>query len=85
MSWNYRVVKHIDKGEMWYAIHEAYYNKAGDIYAISTDEMSPHGETIKELKSDFRMMQKALNAPILDYDMEFAEMDRKEGLAKRGA
>jgi len=68
MSWNYRVVvKTYPDGTKTYGIHEVYYTARGKTRTCTVDEVSPHGETLRELKSDFSMMRKALSAPVLDY------------------
>jgi len=76
--WNYRVVrkKHIcvdstDKKERvdyTYAIHEAYYDKKGNVGAITNDPVEPFGENIEELRHSWVMMAEAFGQPILDYD-----------------
>lgn len=73
MSWNYRVVRHVDKGERWYAIHEVYYNDKALIYAISKDPVYPHGTSPSELRKDMALMQKALDRPPIAYDRKFAK------------
>src|SRR3972149_8595147 len=74
MSWNYRVVrKRTYHGKclnenVQFAIYETYYNKDGVPTAITTDYMSPYGETLEELKNDFSYMVAALNKPVLNWE-----------------
>lgn len=65
MSWNYRVLKKEYKEEVYYFIHEVYYEKDGSIRVWSVDAMNPGGATLGELASDLGMMQEALKKPIL--------------------
>jgi len=83
MHWNYRVIKSEDV----FHIHEVYYNAKGDICAISEDPMCPHGETLKELKSDMEHFLQAFNRPVLKREkIKFAPMDgMEEKPAKRTA
>jgi hypothetical protein len=67
MSWNYRVFEKKVKGERFYYIGEAFYNKQDEIFAISSEPVEPIGDTVKELKHDLEMMQEALELPILKY------------------
>jgi hypothetical protein len=68
MSWNYRVVKHTDKGEEWYGIHEVYYDKKDKPDMISEDPIDAHGMTPDELKSDLDMMRQAFDKPVVVYE-----------------
>lgn len=74
MSWNYRVVrkrtyhgKSLDES-VQFAIHETYYDKDGTPSMITTDYMSPYGETLEELKNDLSYMVAALNKPVLNWE-----------------
>lgn len=71
-GWNYRVVRHREKDQLkrkkwvyWFSIHEAYYDDHGKIWA-TTDACSPHGESLKELKTDFAYFMGAFSKPVLD-------------------
>ena len=70
--WNYRVVhrlhKHPKGDEHVYAIHEAYYNSAGLVEAVTQNPVEPWGETLEELKTSLQRMNEALAKPILDWD-----------------
>ena len=54
--------------ETQYGVVEAYYNDDGEIAFTSAEFQSPYGETLEELKSNFEMMQKAFEIPVLDLD-----------------
>ena len=66
MSWNYRVMKHENKGQEWYGIHEVYYTNRKPT-SLSADAMHPSGETEAELHADIQLMLEAFNKPVLDY------------------
>ena len=62
--WNYRVVEK----DGYYGIHEAYYDDGIEKpHSISSEEMSPHGGTLDELKDDAKKYLEALDKPILHY------------------
>ena len=68
MSWNYRVIKRVYKGEPSFQIHEVYYNDEGDRDGWSADPMAPCGQTAKELTEDLMLMRMALKKPVLVED-----------------
>ena len=70
MTWNYRVVHRVVKGEDIYAIHEAYYKRNKPI-SITEEPVNPQGETKGELKDDFAYYLRVLEEPML----EFADFD----------
>ena len=71
MSWNYRVIHTVLKGEYGtphqYAVHEVYYNKAGSPISVSVNPIAPVGETLNELKNEMEHYMKALKEPILQF------------------
>ena len=91
MTWNYRIVhRHFecpDHGEdcslcseEW-AIHEVYYNAAGEPYAVTVNPMAPLGETLEEFKDDFEHYAAAFTKPVLEYDdIPWAQEDAEEFL-----
>ena len=63
MSWRYRVFRSDLEDEVSYSIHEVYTTDDGINW--TTDEMSPRGETLKELADDLERMRRALYEPVL--------------------
>ena len=63
MTWNYRVI--VRDGE--FAIHEVYYDDAGNIEAFTDEPVYPAGESVEELHKDVEYYQHALRQPVLDY------------------
>lgn len=64
MSWNYRVLNYDDNGELYYKIHEVYYeNEIPNAY--STNPATIEGDSLEELSIVFNQMILSLNKPIL--------------------
>ena len=68
MTWNYRIVRRISGDDFLYAIHEAYYDKSGLCDAITQDAVGISGDTLEELREDYKMKKEAFRFPVLDYD-----------------
>jgi len=79
-TWNHRVVQKRDPyDEVYYEIHEAHYNDAGELCAITESPISPFGEDVNALKWVLEHMLKACETPILvDGEIEFAPWDEDE-------
>lgn len=69
MSWNYRIIRRTHKGETGYGVHEVYYSPSGEPKLCSAEPSKPYGETLEELTSDLHTFLKALEKPVLDYDI----------------
>jgi hypothetical protein len=68
VTWNYRIVRHVDsRGNVCYRIHEAY-SEAGEVVTIAQGPSSPSGETPEELAEDLDLMRQALRHPVLNFD-----------------
>lgn len=66
MSWNYRVtITRTEHGDL-YEIREVYYHDDGSMRATTVDAMEPFGETLDELKTNFKMMSRAFDLPVVD-------------------
>jgi len=72
-GWNYRVIRSREKNSLkkkewvyWFGIHEAYYDDKARVWTITEDSVGPHGETVKELKTDFAYFMQAFSKPVLD-------------------
>jgi len=87
MGWNYRVCKktncyvtnNVEQSYVTYAIHEAYYNASGEIWAITenpkciiTDlcefSCTDENECLTSMQTMLEMMQLAFTKPIVDLD-----------------
>lgn len=56
MHWNYRVVKYDRTDEVYFQIHEVYYNEKNEIEAYTENPVNPFGNTKEELISDLKIM-----------------------------
>lgn len=77
MSWNYRVIKHVDEAnrEDDYAIHEVYYEDKFEgqgvplsqivVKGFTTDPVGPSGVDQKDLLHGLRLFMAAFSKPIL--------------------
>ena len=66
MTWNYRVVRTIDRAEESFAIYEVYYDDDGRPEARTAEPAYPAGETLEELQEDLAWYLRALQEPVLD-------------------
>jgi len=65
-------------GEEVYNIHEAYYNSRDEVTALSVDPMYVQGSNLDELIADLGLYLKAVEKPVLDYDMVLADWEIME-------
>lgn len=87
MSWNYRIMKKTVTSpaghtEDYYAIYEVHYNREGDVRSWSEESLSPHGISVKELRRDFELMNRAFNKAVLDYDELEKEICLQKGTVR---
>lgn len=65
MSWNHRVMAHEYKDEVYFKIHEVYYDVEGVPDSYTADAISIGGESLKDMKWTLDKMQECLSKPIL--------------------
>lgn len=67
LTWNYRVIRKEQDGEIWFQIHECFYDKKKDKIPTSwtVHAIAPIGETLKDLKWTLKMMKRCLKKPVL--------------------
>tara|TARA_R110002096_G_scaffold359594_1_gene552501 strand:- start:1449 stop:1727 length:279 start_codon:yes stop_codon:yes gene_type:complete len=79
--WNFRVIRketdHSSGKYVTFGIYEVYYTE-GKPTACTMEMMSPHGETLDELKQDIEWYQLALSKPVLDFDKDFPQEESDE-------
>ncbi len=93
MSWNYRILKHVDDagifkahypdGIIWYGIHEVYYDKNGEPDSCTEKPCDVVQEDLNFIKTDLKMMLEATSKPVLNYSL-FEDKEKNEA-AKSGA
>jgi len=65
-GWNYRVIKHDEAENPYFAMHEVYYDEIGDIEGWTIESVNPEGDTSEELSQDLDfMIYDAKNHPVL--------------------
>ena len=80
MNWNYRVIRHHNShtggtGDVWFAVHEVYYDESDNPVSITERPVAPQGQTLEEVLKDMELMRAAADKPTLDY-MLFSDMER---------
>lgn len=68
--WNYRVMKSYVSGETYYAIHEVYYDDAGEPHSWTEDAIDPVGDTLDELRNELLHMLVALERDVFEVPSE---------------
>lgn len=72
MTWNHRVIKHEKDGEVWYTLHEVFYDDDGSIKGWTQDAIAPLSETRDGLYWVLDKMREAVAKPVLKEDGEKA-------------
>lgn len=71
-EWNYRVIKRTSYGETLYAIHEVYYDDAGNITSCTENPTYPLYNSTTDgnwsLAQELGLYAAALTKPYLNYD-----------------
>lgn len=68
MSWNYKIIAHDDNistDEVYFKIHEVYYNKEGKPDGYTADPITIGGEDLKSLHWTINKIKECLDKPIL--------------------
>ena len=78
--WNLRVIRrkfiHADgEEELSYGIYETFYNDKNEVVGFSEEPDGVMSETAEGLKEVLQWYAKALEQPILEYDMKLASRD----------
>ena len=77
MTWNYRIIRHLDTGtgDDWFAVHEVHYDAAGNPVGVTERPVAPQGATLEDVLNDMEIMRAAADKPTLDYVL-FSDMER---------
>jgi hypothetical protein len=65
LTWNYRIIRHVDPEGEWYGIHEVYYDDQGQPHSLTANPVPIDAETPEELR---RLLDEAFEKPVLNYD-----------------
>ena len=77
MTWNHRVICHNENPkEPWYAIHEVFYDDDGNPESCTKEPIQIIQEDVGAIKWEVDKIRKALEKPVLDYEM-FTAMEKK--------
>ena len=68
--WNYRIIK---KGGV-FGVYEVYYDNEGKVVCYTERPVSPGGDTLEEMKQDFKRYKKAFKEEVIDMDKEEKEI-----------
>jgi len=83
--WNHRIIRHKDyKDNIWYAIHEVFYDNDGVPNGCTEKPLEVLDEEVDGLKWQLEHMLKAFDKPILDYQY-FIDQEKKHSKRKRDA
>jgi len=69
-TWNFRVVKAQYATEVWYGIHEVYYDKNGEVEAWTDKPVEVAGCSIRELRETLIQMLECLDKKVIDDQVE---------------
>ena len=65
MGWNHRILAHKDGDEMYFQIHEVYYDKDGKPDGYTANAVSVGAESLDGIKWVLDKMKECVNKPIL--------------------
>jgi len=72
MTWNHRVIsRKFETGETYYAIHEVYYDEAGEPTSVTATPSVVMEESVEDIAWTLECIQKCLSLPVLDYEEDF--------------
>ena len=65
MSWNHRILAHKDGDEMYFEIHEVYYDEDGKPISYTADGANVGSESLDGIKWVLNKMKECVNKTIL--------------------
>ena len=65
MTWNYRIIKHDLEPITFFAIHEVYYDKAGNVVAWTDRPIEVIGDNKKEIMGEIKHIVSDSKLPVL--------------------
>ena len=68
MGWNHRVLAHKDGDEMYFQIHEVYYDKDGKPDSYTANGVGVGAESLDGIKWVLDKMKECLDKPILSVE-----------------
>jgi hypothetical protein len=64
LDWDYRIIK---DQEGFMKIHKVFYRPDGAVYGMSEDDICIEGEDASELITEFNILKKAFDKPIIEF------------------
>ena len=75
MTWNHRIVRRIyDTGDVYYAIHEVYYDEAGEPTGCTALPSVIMEDSVEDLAITLDRIRECLDKPIYDYEEDFKDV-----------
>lgn len=68
MSWNHRILARKHKGEVYYQIHEVYYDDNGKPNSYTANPITISSDDIEGIKWQLEHISKCLDKPILSLE-----------------
>lgn len=65
MGWNHRVLQHEYENEVYYKIHEVYYDKEGNPNGYTANGVGVQADSLEGIKWTLDKMQECLSKPVL--------------------
>ena len=69
-TWNHRVVRAQYATEVWYGIHEAYYDDNGKVISWTMRPVEIAGNSIQDLRKTLEQMLECLDKEVIDDQVE---------------
>lgn len=67
MTWNHRIIKKLDSlANVYYEIHEVYYDNRGNPDGWTEDPVTPYGTNLEDLHADLAYLLNALDKPVME-------------------
>lgn len=66
MFWNYRIIKHNVKAPFYAAVHEVYYDDAGNVETWTEDAITLTGSSKTAIAEDLKYIVMDIKQPILN-------------------
>ena len=73
MTWNHRVLAHQDGEDVYFEIHEVYYNQKNIPEHHTPDAITVGGDNVKSIRWTLKQMKKATKKPVLWAGNKFPE------------
>ena len=81
MTWNYRIIKHDTAESVYFAVHEVYYDKQGNITNWTQNPIDITGDSAKEIARTLQMILTDTKQPVL----KESELEKKIGRENIGS